>query len=34
MSGNSCDSALQTAPMVSDFWRWTGSGWRLGAVGG
>ena len=25
MSGNSCDSALQTAPMVSDFWRWTGS---------
>ena len=27
MSGNSCCSALQTAPMVSDFWRWTGSGW-------
>ena len=26
MSGNSCDSALQTAPIVSDFARATGSG--------
>ena len=24
MSGNSCASALQTAPIVSDFWRAAG----------
>ncbi len=33
MSGNSCFSALQTAPIVSDFWR-AGLGAAVGGVRG
>ena len=34
MSGNSCDSALQTAPIVSDFVRAAGSGTGTSRVSG